>query len=150
MSTTKSWLIFYIVLASSLAISQDQSKTEIKHVPITPTSPASGAEMYKTYCAVCHGLNGTGNGPAAEALKTPPADLTTMAARNGGRYPALRVSAILRGEDVLAAHGSKDMPIWGKLLWSVSGSHESEVLQRVKNLNRYIESLQKKIDQVPG
>jgi mono/diheme cytochrome c family protein len=124
--------------------SAQEPKTEIKHVPITPTSPASGQEMYKTYCAVCHGTDAKGNGPAAEALKVPPTDLTALAGKNGGKYPAMKVAAIIRGEDVLAAHGSKEMPIWGHLFRSISGGHESEVHQRVANLNQYLESLQKK------
>jgi mono/diheme cytochrome c family protein len=144
-SLKHSWIVSTIVLAmATMAGAQDQAKTEIKHVPIKRTSPASGAEMYKTYCAACHGLDGKGNGPAAEALKVPPTDLTTMAIRNGGKYPALKVSAIIRGEEVLAAHGTKDMPIWGDLFWSMSAGHETEVQQRVTNLNKHIESMQKK------
>ena len=139
------WLVLSIAfIGVSIATAQNEQKTEIKHVPIKQTSPASGAEMYKTYCAVCHGIEGKGNGPAAEALKVPLTDLTTMASRNGGKFPALRVSAILRGEEMLAAHGTKDMPIWGNLFWSMSGGHESEVQQRVSNLNKYLESMQKK------
>ena len=132
------------VAALTMMASAQEPKKEIKHVPIKPTSAASGQEMYRTYCAVCHGTDAKGNGPAVEALKVPPGDLTTLAAKNGGKYPALKVSAIIRGEEVLAAHGSKDMPIWGHLFWGMSRGHEGEVQQRVTNLNKYIESLQKK------
>jgi mono/diheme cytochrome c family protein len=135
---------FFAVIALVMMASAQEPKTEIKHVPIKPTSPASGPEMYKTYCAVCHGTDGKGNGPAVEALKVPPPDLTALASKNGGKYPALKVSAIIRGDKVLAAHGSKDMPIWGPLFRTISGGHESELQQRVSNLNQYIESLQKK------
>ncbi len=100
--------------------------------------------MYKSYCAACHGADALGNGPAAEALKVPPPDLTTLSQKNGGKYPAMKVSAILRGEEVLAAHGTKEMPIWGNLFWSMSGGHAAEVQQRITNLNHYLESLQKK------
>ena len=139
------WAVLGVIVAMTMmGWAQDQTKTEIKHVPVKQTSPASGQDMYKSYCAVCHGVDGKGNGPAAPALKVPPTDLTTLAARNGGKYPALRVSAIIRGEEVLAAHGSKDMPIWGNLFWTMSNGHEAEVQQRVANLNKYLESLQKK------
>jgi mono/diheme cytochrome c family protein len=138
------WTVLAVVIAMVMMASAQEPKKEIKHVPITATSPASGPEMYKTYCAVCHGTDGRGNGPAAEALKVPPTDLTTLASKNGGKYPAMKVAAVIRGEDVLAAHGSKDMPIWGHLFRTISGGHESEVQQRVANLNKYIESLQKK------
>jgi mono/diheme cytochrome c family protein len=138
------WTVLAEVIALVMMASAQEPKKEIKHVPITPTSPASGQEMYKTYCAVCHGTDAKGNGPAAEALKVPPTDLTALAGKNGGKYPAMKVAAIIRGEDVLAAHGSKEMPIWGHLFRSISGGHESEVHQRVANLNQYLESLQKK------
>jgi mono/diheme cytochrome c family protein len=139
------WTTIAIVAAMAImAPAQDQPKKEIKHVPIKQTSPASGQEMYKAYCAVCHGTDGKGNGPAAQALKTPPSDLTTLAGKNGGKYPGLKVSAIIRGEDTVPAHGSKEMPIWGNLFWELSAGHPSEVQQRVANLNQYLESLQKK------
>jgi mono/diheme cytochrome c family protein len=137
------WAVLVLVAAVMLTSAQEPKK-EIKHVPIKPTSAASGQQMYMSYCAVCHGTDGKGNGPAADALKVPPPDLTVLASKSGGKYPALKVAAIIRGEQVLAAHGSKDMPIWGHLFWSISGGHASEVHQRVANLNQYIESLQKK------
>jgi mono/diheme cytochrome c family protein len=146
MRSRKNFLLL-IAAVFGLAVmtwSQDETKKEIKHVPIKATSAASGTEMYKTYCAVCHGTDGKGNGPAAEALKVPPTDLTVLSQKNGGKYPAMRVAAIIRGEETLAAHGTKEMPIWGHLFWSMSGGHEAEVQQRVANLNKYIESLQKK------
>jgi mono/diheme cytochrome c family protein len=100
--------------------------------------------MFKSYCAVCHGVDGKGNGPAASALKVPPADLTLLAEKNGGKYPTVKVSSMIRGEETVASHGSKEMPVWGKLFWTMSGGREAEVMQRVSNLNKYLESLQKK------
>lgn len=137
-------MILAVVAAVVMMASAQEPNKEIKHVAIKPTSPASGSEMYKTYCAVCHGTDGKGNGPAADALKVPPPDLTALAAKEGGKYPASKVSSIIGGEEVLAAHGSKDMPIWGHLFRTISGGHDSEVRQRITNLNKYIESLQKK------
>ena len=107
------------------------------------TAPAtSGKRTYLEYCAVCHGTEGKGNGPAADALKTPPPDLTVLSKNNGGKYPALKVSSAVRGDARVAAHGSKEMPVWGKLFHSMSGGHQSEVDQRVANLVSYIKSLQ--------
>ncbi len=100
--------------------------------------------MYKAYCAACHGPDGKGGGPAAGALKIPPTDLTLLSKNNGGKYPSMRVSSSIRGESATPAHGSKEMPVWGELFWSVSSGHESEVQQRVANLTKYIESLQAK------
>ena len=123
---------------------QDQTQKVIQHVPVQATSPASGKEMYTTYCAVCHGTDGKGGGPAASALKVVPADLTMLSKNNGGKYPALKVTSAVRGDSNLPAHGSKDMPVWGSLFRSMSHGHESEVQQRVANLTQYIESLQAK------
>lgn len=148
MSLKKMILLFTaLVVCACMAAAQDQmsqpDKT-IKHVPIKPTSPVSGKEMYTAYCAVCHGTDGKGGGPAASALKTPPTDLTMLSKNNGGKYPALKVSSSIRGESALPAHGSKDMPVWGTLFWKMSSGHEGEVQQRVANLTQYIESLQAK------
>jgi len=120
------------------------SETVIKHVPVKPTSAASGEEMYITYCAVCHGKDGKGDGPAASALKVPPTDLTTLAQKNGGKYPTMQVVTVLRGETDLPAHGSKEMPVWGGLFWKMSQGHQGEVQQRIANLNEFVESLQVK------
>ena len=122
----------------------DQTQKTIQHVPARPTSPASGKEMYTTYCAVCHGTDGKGAGPAASALKVPPTDLTLLSKNSGGKYPAMKVSSTIRGESDLPAHGSKEMPIWGSLFLGMSHGHESEVQQRVANLTKYLESLQAK------
>jgi mono/diheme cytochrome c family protein len=135
-------MVLTMVLAAGAQ--QTPSSTQIKHVPVKPTNAASGAEMYTNYCAVCHGKDGKGNGPAAPALKIPPTDLTTLAQKNGGKYPGLHVSSVIRGEGDLPAHGSKDMPVWGPLFWRMSQGHDAEVQQRIANLNQYIESLQAK------
>ena len=138
------WFAVVFIAIAMLAGAQEQSTPVVKHVPVKPTSAASGPEMYSTYCAVCHGKDGKGAGPAAEALKVPPPDLTLLSKNNGGKYPSLKVSAIIRGEQPLSAHGSKDMPVWGALFWKMSQGHEGEVQQRIANLNKYLEGLQQK------
>lgn len=120
------------------------SEKVIKHVPVKPINAASGSQMFASYCAVCHGTDGKGNGPAASALKQAPADLTALTGKNGGKYPAMHISSLLRGEAELPAHGSKDMPVWGPLFRQMSQGHEAEVQQRIANLNEYVESIQKK------
>jgi len=148
MSIRKVILVFTaLIVCCGAAAAQEQTQGTqkvIKHVPVRSTSPVSGKEMYTAYCAVCHGTDGKGGGPAASALKVPPSDLTLLSKNNGGKYPALKVSATIRGESANPAHGSKEMPVWGSLFWSMSSGHESEVQQRVTNLSRYIESLQAK------
>ena len=131
-------------MAAAQDKTQDQSEKTIKHVPMKATSPVSGKEMYVTYCAVCHGTDGKGGGPAASALKVPATDLTLLSKNNGGKYPAMKVTSAIHGEGNVAAHGSKEMPVWGSLFRNISGGHEAEVQQRVVNLTQYIETLQAK------
>jgi mono/diheme cytochrome c family protein len=135
-----------VFACTSVAQNQPQKDqpNKIEHVPLKPTSAASGKEMFASYCAVCHGTDGKGAGPAASALKTPPADLAQLGKNNGGKYPALKVSSAIRGTNDLPAHGSKEMPVWGPLFWGLSNGHEGEVQQRVSNLTQYVETLQAK------
>lgn len=114
----------------------------VKHVPIKRTSAASGQEMFMTYCAVCHGKDAKGDGPAARALNKQPADLTRLAAKNGGKYPSERVSQTIRGEVEVPAHGTREMPMWGNLFYQMTQGHQAEVQLRIANLNQYIQSLQ--------
>ena len=120
------------------------SKTEIKHVPATYTDPSSGPVMYKEYCASCHGADGKGDGPAAPALKVPVTNLTTLAVKNSGAFPAAHVAALIQGDATTAAHGSKDMPVWGPIFHSMGGHSQAQVQLRVRNLTNYLESIQVK------
>ena len=72
-----------------------------------------GQAEYRNSCAVCHGEQGEGNGPLAAELKTPPADLTSLAERNGGEFSYWRVFAVIDGRYVVPGHGGRDMPVWG-------------------------------------
>lgn len=100
-----------------------------------------GVDSYKAYCAVCHGPQAKGNGPAATALKKVPADLTTIAKRNGGKFSPSDVEAVIMGQQVLASHGSRDMPIWGPVFQSLAPDNSFMKL-RVSNLVDYIKSIQ--------
>ncbi len=130
-----------VVASATFASAQE---TKVKHEAAPATSPASGKEMFMSYCASCHGKDAKGDGPAAAALKNAPADLTGLAQRNGGKYPSGKVTTILRGQANLVPHGDQEMPVWGPVLWKLSGGHEEVVQQRIANLNRYLESLQVK------
>jgi mono/diheme cytochrome c family protein len=129
-----------------VAQQKEVQKVEIKKVPITHVDPTSGEQMYVSYCAACHGRDGKGYGPAAPALKTPLPDLTTMAKRNHGEYPALQVMQTIRGDVASPVHGDKDMPVWGPAFRSLhfDGDPSIDVQRRISSLNGYIESLQQK------
>jgi mono/diheme cytochrome c family protein len=103
-----------------------------------------GPNLYKAYCAVCHGPNGKGDGPMMMFLKTAPADLTRISARNGGMFPMAKVRRVISGEEALpGGHGTRQMPIWGPIFSQVAWDQDLGRV-RIDNLARYIESLQGK------
>lgn len=121
-----------------------QPPTTVKKVPVHPTQSVKGKDLFREYCAVCHGLAGKGDGPAASALKPAPADLTQIASKNGGKFPEVRVEHMINGEEEgPAAHGSKEMPMWGDLFRHMGSNHDMGA-NRVYNLMKYIEEIQAK------
>jgi hypothetical protein len=50
-----------------------------------------GVDLFRQYCASCHGLDAKGSGIMASALKTKVADLTVLAKNNRRQFPAARV-----------------------------------------------------------
>ena len=129
------------ILATGLLLAENPPV--IKQIPLKQTSPADGQQMYATYCAVCHGATGKGDGPAAPALKKSPGDITKLAANNHGKFPEEKVAVSITGHRGIAAHGSTDMPIWGDLFKSL-GSDASITKLRVANLTDYLKSIQSK------
>ena len=72
-----------------------------------------GKREYVNRCAVCHGEDGKGDGPLSALLKTVPADLTKIQENNKGVFPFDRVYTVIDGRQVVAAHGPREMPVWG-------------------------------------
>jgi mono/diheme cytochrome c family protein len=112
-------------------------KTRIKYV-----SPASGKQMYDEYCAVCHGANAKGNGPAAAVLVPRPTDLTSLTSRNGGSFPKHQVRYLLTDQDFYHDQAGRDMPTWGPALKSLDKTHPDILGLRVHNLMAYLETMQ--------
>ena len=103
-----------------------------------------GPALYTTYCAVCHGKDGKGDGPMAKALKVTPPDLTRLAARNGGKFPMSRVQKIIASkEPVPAGHGTREMPVWGPIFSQIAWDQDLGQI-RVYNLAQYLEKMQVK------
>jgi mono/diheme cytochrome c family protein len=74
---------------------------------------AAGQEEFRDHCAACHGMTGLGDGPIGPLLKTPAPNLAFISERNRGKFPFKKIYEIIDGSNVLAAHGSRDMPLWG-------------------------------------
>jgi mono/diheme cytochrome c family protein len=114
--------------------------------PAAPQLPAliqsvKGPDLFQAYCAVCHGTDGRGGGPAASSLKARMSDLTLLERRNRGEFPTARVRQIILGDAVVAAHGSREMPIWAPVFHQVEGDMDWGNV-RLENLVKYLESIQ--------
>lgn len=134
-------LVLILVLVTSSSVGQQKTETKSKERNV---NPASAKETFLQYCASCHGKTAKGDGPAAFVMKPPPSDLTTLAKRHEGKYPAGSVSAILTFSRSFAAHGASDMPVWGTRFKKVDPVHDPTGQQHIDDLVAYIESLQVK------
>jgi len=81
---------------------------------LAQSDPDHGKAEYESNCASCHGLGGKGDGPLSESFRPKAADLTTLAKRNDGVFPAQRVYEVIDGRQEVAAHGPRAMPVWGR------------------------------------
>ena len=104
----------------------------------------SGAYLYRVFCASCHGEHGKGDGPVADTLRRPPADLTRVSARAGGVFPRNQVIAIIDGRKPVPGHGSTEMPVWGDVLRVTQGSDDAIIAKRIAALVMHIQSIQTK------
>lgn len=135
------YLVIGLVLALGTAVAQ--TKPTIKEVPAKMTRSLDGKDLFGHYCAVCHGIDGKGNGPAAAALKRPPNDLTQLSRKNGGKFPTLAVKMSITGGSNVMEHGTREMPMWGSVL-SETGQQVAMGQMRVQALLEYVEQIQAK------
>ena len=139
---------FFVVFSSMIICVAFVSAQESKLiVPAPPTSANNGKQMYESYCATCHGLDGRGHGPGANVLQVQPTDLSRLSKNNNGTYPDTHVIAVIRFGMESPAHGSKSMPVWGPALLKMdppSGGLYNIQALRIANLANYVETLQAK------
>ena len=110
-------------------------------------STDSGAQLFRTYCASCHGVNGRGAGPVAGQLRKPPPDLTKYTKQNGGIFPSERVRQIIDGRGV-ATHGDREMPVWGDAFQSTRGGLTPEAaMARIEAIVRFLDGIQERVAQ---
>jgi hypothetical protein len=102
----------------------------------------SGVEMYERLCASCHGVDGRGGGSVATLIKIGLPDLTRIAARDGGEFPAEDIRRTIDGRWDRRAHGARDMPVWG---WEFYGTvNPDDAVERAKvdsMINRLVDYL---------
>ncbi len=130
------------VAAASAFIAFGQSAAREGDKPLPVTFSLTGSEMYKTWCASCHGTAGKGDGPAASDLKTRPTDLTQLSKKNGGKFPTEKVRNYIDGAAAAPAHGSREMPVWGTYFRQIGD--DKAATYRIVTLANYVASLQAK------
>jgi len=111
-----------------------------------------GKREYDSNCAVCHGMTGKGDGPYAGLGEKRVSDLSSLAKRNNGVFPFARVYEFIDGTQIVKAHGTREMPIWGAD-YKVKGAEyymeipydpEVYVRARILALTEYVYRLQAK------
>lgn len=127
-----------VLLMAALAAASGASAEEL--------SGYSGAQLFERFCASCHGTGGEGDGPVAPYFKLEPPDLTRIAKRHGGEFPADKIRRIIDGRDNLPPHGTRVMPVWGMDFviaegTSPEGRKRADAL--IDKLVEYVRSLQK-------
>jgi len=135
-------LFVSITIAAVVLIAQQSGETGSEDRYFQNNHLTDGRELFQLYCAVCHGVDGRGDGPAAEAMKRRPPNLTSISKRNGGDFPTFRITRIIDGYEVKAAHGSREMPVWGEFFHDMQRD-ETLLKLREHNLVEYIRSLQR-------
>ena len=134
--------LIFVLACVTLCVTFAYAQTA-KTTPFHPTTAVSGKVLYGQYCAVCHGADGTGAGPAATAFKQRPTDLTQLTRQNNGAFPEERFVKMMNGEVPTAAHGSTDMPIWGSDFRKTT-NNPNLAQDRIYSLMNYIEGMQAK------
>lgn len=110
-----------------------------------------GKQLYLRYCGACHGPQAKGDGIAAAFMRPSPPDLTLLAPRHGGAFPMEQVVKTIDGREMLRAHGSPAMPVWGQILSEELGSKgkqrpavERRVQERIFSIAEYLQAIQVK------
>lgn len=117
-------------------IAQDRSPRKL-------ITTLDGKEIFNSYCASCHGLDAKGHGPVAKVIRSGVPDLTILT-RTKGKFPTAELESFILGTGKnAAAHGSRDMPVWGPLFRHVENDQDLGLV-RARRVVEYIQSLQKR------
>ena len=124
-----------VAYVESLQLPAEQAESD------RTVEPMSGAQLFRTHCASCHGENAKGAGPLGAQLRNAAPDLTTFSARNGGTFPAERVRQMIEGRGP-AAHGDRSMPIWGDVF--SRQTTDGDAAKRIESIVTFLQSIQQR------
>jgi len=127
-------LVFLLSLPSPLATAQEMEVI------------AGGDLEYQNHCAVCHGVDASGNGIMSKYLTLKPPNLTQLSKKYGGKFPFWQVYRTIDGRDEVRGHGPRTMPIWGARFRAESGGNDpgarSQAAGRILSLVFYLQHIQ--------
>jgi len=132
---TRAWSLALTVAVGGVAHAEE----------IDPGLAELGAQTYQRRCAACHGQDARGQGPVAKALRKEPSDLTRIAVRRGGAFPAGEIARAIDGRFDVTAHGTRRMPVWGEhLAADVPEARLAEEISRgtIASLVEYLKTIQ--------
>ena len=159
-SNFRSASLIYLLLIFAVAITGCEAETpEAAQAPAEQTAETANSESmdrmnldpvvvgraaYEQYCMGCHGPNANGGGELEPLLTVTPPDLTMLNAKYNGAFPEDAIRKMVDGREVVPAHGTREMPIWGNIWVTVDGDtlDEAIVNRRVSNLITYLKSIQ--------
>jgi mono/diheme cytochrome c family protein len=136
----------FVTAAAIAALGMSGIGAEAGEPGYDPMLAEIGAPLFVRHCAACHGPEARGDGPAGKALLKRPADLTAIAVRRGGQFPAGEIARFIDGRFDLPAHGSREMPVWGQRFGADvpdAGVGESIARGNIASLVEYLKSIQK-------
>ena len=144
-STIRSIPVFVLAAFVLTPLSSGRATSVVQEATGVQTTQFVGSDLFRTYCATCHGTGGKGDGPLAEMLKVRPANLTGLAARNNGVFDEAMVARIVDGREPVKGHGGKDMPVWGDAFrQATGGSDDASIKARIDALVRHLQTIQAK------
>jgi mono/diheme cytochrome c family protein len=136
-------LIAAVLLGGAIAAGSARPAAQAPAAPALGRSPATGAHLFRTYCASCHGERALGDGPLSASLRRSPPNLTELAKRNNGVYPKEMVFKIIDGRQRVAGHGGPEMPVWGDAFQrSIEVADEKALTMRIQALVDFLETIQ--------
>jgi mono/diheme cytochrome c family protein len=127
-------LALFVSLAPGIALAADAT-LEAAH------------KTYLRYCGSCHGAAGEGDGMVAAFLTPKPPDLTQLATKSGGTFPAHKVMTYIDGTSDVRAHGDSSMPVWGEVFKAEAAwdhARRAEVQGKLLLITEYLRSIQAK------
>jgi len=146
-------VLMLLVALANLTVCANTMLAQSGGNPIVPYDKGAGAKQFREYCAQCHGIDGTGNGPVASELKRKPANLTVLSKNNNGVFPTSEVHDFIVGTRAIPSHGTREMPVWGYAFMFRPGAlagpfvpvlTPQQVEGKVNVLVDYVKSIQRK------